>query len=231
VHLALETPRRDTWHMDENTPGARVRALRLRLGLSQDLADRGGPDRTVLNKIESGKNHLGGGDSRAKLARAFGMKLDDFDAYISQRVSLDDTVRGSQLEREPRNTPEPEVPTIRGTSVATFDRALADAFRSGAYELVDLDAVRALLHAGAAQIADLPHLDEAARAWLRGAARLRRMGRQVTVATLAWASAAQDENAEGMAQLAALGGTPPASPVRTPPRGTPTAPVTVPTKK
>ncbi len=128
---------------------------------------------------------------------------------------------GSQLEREPRNTPEPEVPTIRGTSVATFDRALADAFRSGAYELVDLDAVRALLHAGAAQIADLPRLDDAARAWLRGASRLRRMGRPVTAATLAWASAARDddENAEGLAELAALGGSPP------------TAPVTVPTKK
>ena len=149
MHLALETPCRDTWHMDENTPGARVRALRLRLGLSRDLAD--------------------------------------LDAYISQRVSLDDAVRGSQLEREPRNTPEPEVPTIRGTSVATFDRALADA----------------------------------ARAWLRGASRLRRMGRPVTAATLAWASAARDddENAEGLAELAALGGSPP------------TAPVTVPTKK
>lgn len=218
MHLALETPCRDTWHMDETTPGGRVRALRLRLKLSQDLADRGGPDRTVMSKIESGANKLQGAESRGKLARAFGLSLSDFDAYLSGQLSLENLLE-SRVDREPRNTPEPEVPMIGGTAVASFDRAVAVAFRHGSYELADLDAVRALLHSGAAQIADLPHLDDAARAWLRGAARLRRMGRPVTVATLAWASAARDEdmNVEARDELASLGGAPPATPVRTPP--------------
>lgn len=234
MHLALETTCRDTWHMDETTPGGRARALRLRLKLSQDLADRGGPDRTVMSKIESGAKKLQGVESRGKLARAFGLSLGDFDAYLSGQLSLDDLME-SRVEREARDTPEPEVPSFVGTSAAGFDRAIATAFRQGSYELADLDAVRALLRSGAAQIADLPHLDEAARAWLRGAARLRRMGRPVTVATLTWASTAKDDemNAEATAALAAIGGAPPATPVRTPPRGTPSVrpPEPVPMKK
>lgn len=60
---------------------------------------------------------------------------------------------------------------------------------------------------------------------LGAVARLRRDGRTVTFEALALTLA--DDNAEGLAELAALGVAPPSEPVRTPARGTPATPRTV----
>ena len=54
--------------------------------------------------------------------------------------------------------------------------------------------------------------------------KLRRSNRAVTSDTIAGELLADDANAEGLAQLAALGAAPPAEPVRTPARGTPAVP-------
>ena len=232
MHLAAETVVRDTWHMDESSIPALVKSLRKRLGLSHELvADRGGMARETVSKIESGKNKLSGAKSRRELAKGLGLSPAALDRYLAGETPLEETVASAGHDRAQR-APEEAAPGAVASSVAAFHRALSDAFREGSYVLDDLDAVRAVLSTGAAQIAEFPRLDEAARAWLRGAARLRLNGRPVTVATLAWASALRDEelNAEGIAQLASLGGRPPTAPVRTPPRGIPAVPSTVPKK-
>lgn len=231
MHLAREKTCRDTWHMDESTPAKRVEALRLHLGLSQDLADRGGPNRTVMNKIENGGNELSGAKSRAELARAFGVDVDTLNAYLDERIELGDVVRARAGSPPAPGDEGPERAAPLGPSLAAFEQALKTAFLSGAFEFADLDAVRVVLREGAAQLDGLGGLDELAVAWLRGAARLRRLGRPVSALTLSWAGAVRDDamNAEARAELAALGGEPPTEPVRTPPRGTlavqPPAPV------
>lgn len=92
--------------------------------------------------------------------------------------------------------------------------------------LAALEAVRT----GAARLPD----DRAAAAAtmarvLDAAARLTREGKPFTLDDLLWTAVARsargDDNAEGHAQLAALGAAPPREPVRTPARGTPAAPV------
>ena len=108
MHLAREKTCRDTWHMDESTPAKRVKALRLHLGLSQDLADRGGPNRTVMNKIENGGNKLSGAKSRAELARAFGVDVDTLNAYLDERIELGDVVRARAGSPPAPGDKEPE---------------------------------------------------------------------------------------------------------------------------
>lgn len=234
MHLAAELTQRDTWHMDESTPAARVKALRLRLDLSHEqVAARGGPDRTVLSKIESGANKLNGAKSRAELARAFGVDLDTFEAYLGGQLGDDEVTRGCVVERTAPPSAvakEPETASATGSSVVAFERALKDAFLSGAFEFADLDAVRGVLRAGAAQLDGLGGFGELAVAWLRGAARLRRLGRPVSALTLSWAGVVRDDamNAEAQAELAALGGEVPPTPVRTP---AVSAPEPVPLKK
>ena len=143
MHLAREKTCRDTWHMDESTPAKRVKALRLHLGLSQDLADRGGPNRTVMNKIENGGNKLSGAKSRAELARAFGVDVDTLNAYLDERIELGDVVRARAGSPPAPGDKEPERAAPLGPSLAAFEQALKTAFLSGAFEFADLDAVLA----------------------------------------------------------------------------------------
>lgn len=222
MHVAAQERPCDNWHMSENIIGKRVAALRKRLKLSQELVgERGGLARDVVNKIENGGNKLTSHDARKKLALGLGITPASLDSYLDGAAPLESVAASAERDESatPAHVPA-DPPTPIGSGGAAFERALGVAFRSGEFELVDLDAVRLVLRGGAAMLEGLPRLEDAARALLRGAALLRAESREVTYATLVWAATteAQDAamNAEAQSELRALGGTAPEEPVRVP---------------
>lgn len=84
----------------------RIRALRTALGLTQEqVADRGGLDRTEVNKLEAGKNQATTDRIRASLAVAFASTRDDIAAYLEDRIGLDEIlarIRNPSLEKARR---------------------------------------------------------------------------------------------------------------------------------
>lgn len=86
--------------------GDRVRILRERRRWTQaDLADRTGSDsmrRTYVAKVEIGLNQLTSYELRAALAKGFGLSLEEFDAYLDGRLSVDEAARrGDEVEGDP----------------------------------------------------------------------------------------------------------------------------------
>ncbi|MFO0651490.1 MAG: helix-turn-helix transcriptional regulator [Polyangiales bacterium] len=86
--------------------GDRVRILRERRGWTQaELADRAGSDsmrRTYVAKVEIGLNQLTSYELRAALAKGFGLSLEEFDAYLDGRLSVDEVARrGEEVESDP----------------------------------------------------------------------------------------------------------------------------------
>ena len=126
--------------------------------------------------------------------------------------------------------PAPRLParTVPDTT-RPAELALVEAFRRHPARYSSEDFLAALRVVGSDSEAMLP--DDRERAVvamgrvLGAVARLRRDGRAVTFESLTLTLA--DDNAEGVAELAALGAAPPTEPVRTPARGTPAAPPTV----
>ncbi len=81
-----------------NEVGARVRALRQRLGLTQEqLSLAGRLERTEVVNVEAGRNLVTSHRMRCALARAFGLEQHDADAFIDGTLSLDRAVRLAQL--------------------------------------------------------------------------------------------------------------------------------------
>lgn len=225
--------------MAENTFGARVAALRERLDLTQqDLGARGGLSRTETNKIEHGRNQLTVADKQEKLAACFGMDRGDLMDYLEGRTTLEQALA---LHDSPPTPPPKDVtknlralaaattddpaPSPSGTNGAALVAALGRAFRSGEYELADVDAVRAAVGQTAFLLAKLPGVDATAKALLDGAELLRSMGMRVSMATLMWAimpftretrERAFDKllNDDAIAELRELGAVPPEHPVR-----------------
>lgn len=73
-----------------NIVAERVKALRARLGLSQEaVSGRGGPTRTEMSKIEAGFNKLTTITMRAKLARGLGIDIVDLGKYLDGDLTLD----------------------------------------------------------------------------------------------------------------------------------------------
>ncbi len=131
--------------------GDRVRLLRDRRAWSQtDLAARVGPDfpRSYIGKIEIGLNQLSSYDLRTTIAKAFGLRLEEFDAYLDGRLSVDDAAkRGEETDDDPlalmgldpeiplRPVPEkPPTPTV--WEQALWDAARGDGFGPQDYESV-----------------------------------------------------------------------------------------------
>ena len=72
---------------------ARARALRLRVGCTQDrFAALGGIDRTTVAHVEAGENMLTGHATRAAYARAVGISLDTLAAYLDGSIGLEDAI-------------------------------------------------------------------------------------------------------------------------------------------
>lgn len=73
---------------DANAVGERVRQLRHLLDVTQEqIADRAGVRRSDIARVENGHNKAGSYDMREKLARAFGLSLEDFVSMIEGKLS------------------------------------------------------------------------------------------------------------------------------------------------
>lgn len=159
-------------------------ALKLTQG---ELSKRAGFSRAAgayISKIERGDSALSDRETHAKLARGFGLTPQEFDAYLREEVSLEDTLARVRDDAEI----EPAEPESAAVSLEDGDDpfavALLWALDRDRHTMRDLDAVRGSLR-GIARMAD-PQADliEAARAWLDAAARLRRAGKAVTLESL-----------------------------------------------
>lgn len=204
MHTQLsETPKGVDCHRMSTEIAAMVKALRERLGLSQQaVADRGGFPRPQLAKIETGHNKLSTAEMRRQLAQGLGVNLRTLEAYIEGGMSLDDAVS---------TVTGPEAQT---TALADSDDgralglALVQAITPGRHELEDLDAVRTLLR-GVELLQDERagfDLVGAARRWLDAAAYLRRRGRPVTAGAALVQSTAAPESANERAAAANAAG-------------------------
>lgn len=164
------------WHMDT---GTRAKALRERLGLTQDqAAERGGLRRDEVTKVERGTNKASTSRIREGLARAYGVTLDQLAGYLEGSLSLASL---PLPEMPPRESPQVERDDAHGALAAELWR-VADRER---HTLADVDAVRMIL-ASEVDRQERRSLDlsDAARAWLDAAARLRRRGERVTAPAL-----------------------------------------------
>lgn len=72
--------------------GARLKALRQRLNLTQSQVFPGASNHTQVLNAEKGKNKLGGRLSRV-LAKAYGLTVDQLEAYGSGAMSLDEVLQ------------------------------------------------------------------------------------------------------------------------------------------
>ena len=76
-----------------DTVGARVRALRTQLGWTQEhLAELAGVARVDVVRVEGGANKCSSYAMRTALARAFGLALDDADAFLAGSLTLDEAL-------------------------------------------------------------------------------------------------------------------------------------------
>ena len=73
--------------------GARVRALRTRLELTHDqVAERGGFDRSKMSKFESGENAATTDAALRELARGFGVAKEIVAQYLDGELTLDEVL-------------------------------------------------------------------------------------------------------------------------------------------
>jgi transcriptional regulator with XRE-family HTH domain len=83
---------------DENLTGRRVKALRLRLGRTQDqMADRGGLPRTYWQKVESGKNKATTVAIQEGLAKGFDLSMADLRLYLSCAIDENEAYARRQV--------------------------------------------------------------------------------------------------------------------------------------
>lgn len=84
--------------------GSRVRALRERLGLSQEkLAAAAQLSRVEVVKAESGANKMTSFRMRTGFARAFGMSVEQFEAFICGELDVEGALG---IAREPKTGTE-----------------------------------------------------------------------------------------------------------------------------
>lgn len=84
---------------DLDTPYAqRLRALRSCFGWSQEtLAERAGVARIEVLRAEGGRNRLSSFKMRAGLAKAFGLSVEHFAAYLDGELSYDSAVEMARI--------------------------------------------------------------------------------------------------------------------------------------
>lgn len=171
----------------------RVRALRDALDLTQEqLAERSGGliNQGTLAKVETGQNQLTGGKARSGLARAFGLSLDAFEAYLSGETDMatvlrrrgDATARPElHVEREPEHIPADDEVPLETAALRVMDR--------DRHTLRDLDAVRATIHAAPRKETLGADLGETALRLLEAARGLRLAGEAATPTAILWRAA------------------------------------------
>lgn len=186
--------------MTQSPVAARVRSLRLRLGLSQPaLARRAGTDVDNIKKVESGRNLATAAALQEALARGFGLSERDLRAYLGGSLDIEATMErattgGDTAAATPPAPQETAAPRPADTAHDRIDAALARAFRSSErFELQDVDAIRKILRAPTGLRRDAGDLERVARAWLNAAASLRVRGESVSIESLMFELASPQE--------------------------------------
>lgn len=169
---------------------ARIKALRKRLGMNQEaVADGSGGriDRTMMSKLESGRNKGSTLRVHEGLAVAMGFRSDQMSAYLGGTLGLDELLAGrtSSPPNELRATPATvPIPAPTDDDGSPLERALNAAFDRDRHELRDARAVERVLGQTYPWQNAESDLVEAAGHWLDAAASLRREGRAVTLGEL-----------------------------------------------
>ena len=168
---------------------ARIKALRARVDMSHDQVAAGSGDRidrTMMSKLESGKNKASTARVREGLATAFGVQLARMSDYLDGKLTLDALLatRGDVGEEAPRRSPAPPLPNVSPDDETPLQRALNSAFDSARHELRDARTVERVV--GPVQEWRDPDGDlvEAAGRWLDFAAAARRRGEALTLGAL-----------------------------------------------
>jgi len=177
----------------------RVVALREQLSLTQvELQRRCGVSQAAISRYQNGETIMP--EHAAAIARALGTTVD----YLEGRTD------------DPSPTPEPQ---NRGEGLS---EAILRALDKRRHTLADARAVEDAMSSVVSMLGVAAPLDQAARAWLDAAADLRRDRQPVTVSALLVRVTRElvgrhgDLNENGDRELAALGGGPPANPVKIP---------------
>lgn len=127
---------------------ARVKAMRDALGLTQEaLGALGGITRTVMVDIESTKNKAGSLRIRKGLATAFGLSLDETNAYLEGHMPLDEALR---LRGQPRPA-EPSQPRLMDLLGDRWGPTVEEARRVSGIERAVFDRIGA-----ASQLFEIP---------------------------------------------------------------------------
>lgn len=175
---------RDSRHMDDTAK--RIKSLRTRLTMSHDdvaLGSGGRIDRTMMSKLESGRNKASTARVREGLALATGVRPDRMSDYLDGKLSLEEVLAkrsAPDVTQPARATPPRVASSAPDEDSSPLDRALNAAFRGDRHELRDARAVERAL-AGFHHWQDVDgDLVEAAGRWLDGAVTLRKLGRPVT---------------------------------------------------
>lgn len=103
THLAMMAARRGRHAMPDEEKAlrqARMKALRARFGWTQEeLAERAGIARTLVNKLERGGNNAGGSRTMIGLTIAFGVSGLVMEGYLDGAIHLDEFERHSTVFR------------------------------------------------------------------------------------------------------------------------------------
>lgn len=158
---------------DARPVGARVRDLRLALGLSQRaLGERTGGelDQSYVTKIEAGRNLASTLKVRAALADGFGLSLATLNEYLAGALTVEAAVAEA-------GAPAP----APAAQPSALEESLGRAFRPAVHRLCDTQVVLAALRNTPVPAEDL---DAMAGEWLLAAADMRVRGERVDAASL-----------------------------------------------
>jgi transcriptional regulator with XRE-family HTH domain len=174
-----------------NDLGARIKALRVAIGLSQEGLEsrsRGQVSQPVISAIERGRAGLRTVGTRQGLADAFGISADTLNRYIDGTLSLEATLALRGFSPSPGAIPA-------ATEPADFTAAVDLSFRPDQHSFADARAVSAVL--GAVALPDALDLPSIVGVWLDAAATLRKRGATVDLAGLLVAVSVEAARARG----------------------------------
>lgn len=187
----------------------RVKALREKLGLSQvKLAELAGfSSQSLVGKIETGANRASSYETRAGLARGFGLPFEMLVGYLEGDFPLDEVAalatpplkganQSPKAPAAPRSAQEAARDAVPAALLAAFEDCLVELMDPQEFKLADQDAVRGVFPMGAAVLPPDTDLVETVRGWLVAARELRLEGKEANPFAIAFRASASADSFE-----------------------------------
>lgn len=182
-------------HMADTT-AARTRALRKRLGLTQDdvaaRAARGDPEfrRDYVTKVETGANKATSLRIQQGLARGLGLTTDDLAAYLAGRITTEEAAqRAVQLPRGDLQIERDHEERVPEDDETPLETALFRVMNPDQHTARDFDAARAAIRGTGRKLHPHADIEATAKRLLDAAYQLRIEGEQVTTNNILWRAA------------------------------------------